>query len=327
MCPYYKTMDIDIVYMWVDGSDPVWLAKKNAFEQGVASTAGEALDEARFVDNDELKYSLRSIERYAPWIRHIYIVTDGQVPAWIDLTNPRISIIDHTEIIPREALPTFSSPAIEWCVDNIPGLSEHFLLANDDTFIGREVSPDFFFNAKGEPIIRLKKWTSSKRHISLYLKTVDRAQKLILQTFGAHIPYIPHHNIDAYRKSDIRKCKELFAEDVARTVNNHFRSEDDLQRVVVQYYLLATKEGELRLMGRYNRSVSLMDKLKSTLRSRYSYDSRRIAITVGDIRAVLKKYNPTLYCLNDGEDADEECRQRVRTFLEQEFPLKSSFEL
>ena len=143
--PYCKTMDIDIVYMWVDGSDPVWLAKKNAFEQGVASTAGEALDEARFVDNDELKYSLRSIERYAPWIRHIYIVTDGQVPAWIDLTNPRISIIDHTEIIPREALPTFSSPAIEWCVDNIPGLSEHFLLANDDTFIGREVSPEFFF--------------------------------------------------------------------------------------------------------------------------------------------------------------------------------------
>ena len=181
-------MDIDIVYMWVDGSDPVWLAKKNAFEQGVASTAGEALDEARFVDNDELKYSLRSIERYAPWIRHIYIVTDGQVPAWIDLTNPRISIIDHTEIIPREALPTFSSPAIEWCVDNIPGLSEHFLLANDDTFIGREVSPDFFFNAKGEPIIRLKKWASSKRHISLYLKTVERAQKLILQTFGEHIP-------------------------------------------------------------------------------------------------------------------------------------------
>ena len=327
MWPYSKTMDIDIVYMWVDGSDPVWLAKKNAFEKGADSTAGEALDEARFVDNDELKYSLRSIERYAPWIRHIYIVTDGQVPSWIDLTNPRISIVDHTEILPCEALPTFSSPAIEWCIDNIPGLSEHFLLANDDTFIGREVSPDFFFNAKGYPIIRLKKWASNKRHMSLYLKTVERAQKLILQTFGEHIPYIPHHNIDAYRKSDIRKCKELFSEDVSRTINGHFRSEEDLQRVVVQYYLLAIKEGELRLMGRYNRSVSLMEKLKSMLRNRFSYDSRRIAITVPDIRAVLKKYSPTLYCLNDGEEADQECRQRVRRFLEEEFPRKSSFEL
>ena len=320
-------MDIDIVYLWVDGSDPLWLAKKNAFEKGAPSTAGEALDEARFVNNDELKYSLRSIERYAPWIHHIYIVTDGQVPDWIDPANPRISIIDHTEILPREALPTFSSPAIEWCVDNIPGLSEHFLLANDDTFIGREVQPDFFFNSKGAPIIRLKKWASSKRHMSLYLKTVERAQKLIYQTFGKHIPYIPHHNIDAYRKSDIQKCKELFSEDVSRTINSHFRSEDDLQRVVVQYYLLATKEGELRLMGRYNRSTSLMDKLTSMLRSKFSYDSRRIAITVPDIRAVLKKYSPTLYCLNDGEEADEECRQRVRRFLEEEFPHKSSFEL
>lgn len=320
-------MDIDIVYLWVDGSDPLWHAKKNAFEKGAPSTAGEALDEARFVNNDELKYSLRSIERYAPWIHHIYIVTDGQVPAWIDPANPRISIIDHTEILPREALPTFSSPAIEWCVDNIPGLSEHFLLANDDTFIGREVSPDFFFNGKGYPIIRLKKWASSKRHMSLYLKTVERAQKLIYQTFGKHIPYIPHHNIDAYRKSDIQKCKELFSEDVSRTINSHFRSEDDLQRVVVQYYLLATKEGELRLMGRYNRSTSLMDKLTSMLRSKFSYDSRRIAITVPDIRAVLEKYSPTLYCLNDGEEADEECRQRVRRFLEEEFPHKSSFEL
>ena len=321
-------MDIDLVYLWVDGSDPVWRAKKRAFEKGVPYTIGErALDEARFVDNDELKYSLRSVERYAPWIRHIYIVTDGQTPSWIDLTDSRISIVDHAEIMPQEALPTFSSPAIEWCVDNIPGLSEHFLLANDDTFIGREVQPDFFFNPKGAPIIRLKKWASSKRHMSLYLKTVERAQELIHQTLGKRIAYIPHHNIDAYRKSDIKKCKELFSEHVSRTINSHFRSEDDLQRVVVQYYLLATKEGELRLMGRYNRATSLKDKLTSMLQGKFSYDSRRIAITVPDIRAVLEKYSPTLYCLNDGEEADEECRERVRKFLEEEFPNKSSFEL
>ena len=116
-------MNIDIVYLWVDGNDPVWRAKKEAFERGVPHSASEALAEARFVDNDELKYSLRSVERFAPWIHHIYIVTDGQVPAWIDLTDERISIVDHTEIMPREALPSFSSPAIEWCIDNIPGLS------------------------------------------------------------------------------------------------------------------------------------------------------------------------------------------------------------
>ena len=156
-------MNIDIVYLWVDGNDPVWRAKKEVFEQDMPSSSNEALTEARFVDNDELKYSLRSIERFAPWIHHIYIVTDGQVPSWIDLTNERISIIDHTEIMPREALPSFSSTAIEWCIDNIPGLSEYFLLANDDTFIGREATPMDFYTLDGYPIVRLRKRHKSKK--------------------------------------------------------------------------------------------------------------------------------------------------------------------
>ena len=39
----------------------------------------EAFSHNRFSDKDELKYSLRSLEKYAPWIRHVYIVTHGQV--------------------------------------------------------------------------------------------------------------------------------------------------------------------------------------------------------------------------------------------------------
>lgn len=320
-------MNIDIVYLWVNGNDPVWRAKKEAFERGMPHRSGEALAEARFMDNDELKYSLRSVERFAPWIHHIYIVTDGQVPAWLDLTNERISIVDHTEIMPREALPSFSSPAIEWCIDNIPGLSEHFLLANDDTFIGREVSPDFFFNPTGQPIVRLKKWASSKRRISLYLKTVEKAQLAIKKLFGKLIRHIPHHNIDAYRKSDFKACKRIFEQEINETIHRHIRSEKDFQRAAVSYYTLAIGAGELRLMGRYNRSTSLADKLTSILRNKFTYDSRRIAITEPDIRAVLKKYSPTLYCLNDGEEANDECRERVRRFLEDEFPQKSAFEL
>ncbi len=320
-------MDIDLVYLWVDGSDPVWRAKKAAYEQGGEPIASEAVDEARFVNNDELKYSLRSVERYAPWIRHIYIVTDGQVPAWIDLTNPRVSIIDHKEIMPAEALPSFSSPAIEWCVDNISGLSEHFLLANDDTFIGHKVTPDFFFNSKGQSIIRLKSWTSSKRNMSLYLRTVAKAQRIIREKYGKVINYIPHHNIDAYRKKDFKACKELFQDSIYQTIHRHFRSEDDLQRVIIQYYCLTTGNGELRLMSRYNRAHSLKKKIVSTLMNRYSYDSRRILITVPDIQHVFDKYDPILFCLNDGEDATEEARQKASSFLEHRFPQKSSFEL
>ena len=70
-------MEIDLVYLWVDGNDPAWLAKKNAYLPADKRVDPEAAGECRFVENDELRYSLRSAERYAPWIRRIYILTDG----------------------------------------------------------------------------------------------------------------------------------------------------------------------------------------------------------------------------------------------------------
>lgn len=320
-------MNIDIVYLWVNGNDPVWRAKKDAFLGKEKNQLDEqAINEARFTNNDELKYSLRSIEKNAPWIRNIYIVTDNQVPEWLDTTNPRIKIINHTEIIPREALPTFSSTSIEWCIDKIPGLSEHFLLANDDTFIGIETTPDFFFTFDGRPFVRLKNYPKNKNNPDQYLKMVSRSQNLIYNLFGKFIKYIPHHNIDAYRKSDFKKCKELFSEQISQTINRHFRCDDDLHRSVVQYYTIATGNGVLRRMNRYNRTKSLFDKIKRFLQDRFCYDSRLIHITTPDIERIIRKYNPTLFCLNDGEFADNECRKRAHTFLENKFPIKSSFE-
>ena len=65
--------DIDLVYLWVDGSDPAWRAKRNAF-LGKAQDNSPENCKGRTADNDELKYSLRSVEMYAPWIRKIFIV-------------------------------------------------------------------------------------------------------------------------------------------------------------------------------------------------------------------------------------------------------------
>ena len=36
---------------------------------------------------DQLKYSLRSVELYIPWARHVYIVTNGQGMDFV-LDNP-----------------------------------------------------------------------------------------------------------------------------------------------------------------------------------------------------------------------------------------------
>ena len=103
---------IDMVYLWVDGSDENWLAKRKYWQQKLNVQAPYAVSAARWRDRDELKYSLRSVEKFMPWVNKIYIVTDNQIPSWLNLEHPKIRIIDHTEIFPPDALPTFNSQAI-----------------------------------------------------------------------------------------------------------------------------------------------------------------------------------------------------------------------
>ena len=60
---------------------------------------------------------------YAPWIRKIFIITNGQKPSWIKLDHPKISIVPHAEIFQKESdLPTFNSMAIEVHLHRINGL-------------------------------------------------------------------------------------------------------------------------------------------------------------------------------------------------------------
>lgn len=105
------------------------------------------VDVNRFVDNEELRYSLRSLEKYAPWVRKIFLVTNGQIPYWLNLDHSRLTIITHDQIfVNKSDLPTYSSPAIESHIHRIPGLSEHFLYLNDDVMLGSEVWPDDFYS-------------------------------------------------------------------------------------------------------------------------------------------------------------------------------------
>lgn len=43
----------------------------------------------------ELRYSLRSLEKHAPWVQHVYIITNGQIPYWLNLDNPWVTIVTH----------------------------------------------------------------------------------------------------------------------------------------------------------------------------------------------------------------------------------------
>ncbi|KAL7370447.1 hypothetical protein ABVT39_000926 [Epinephelus coioides] len=118
------------------------------------SKQDEDVSASRFEDNEELRYSLRSVERHAPWVRHIFIVTNGQIPSWLNLDNPRVTVVTHQDIFLNSShLPTFSSPAIETHIHRIPGLSQKFIYLNDDVMFGKDVWPDdFYSHSKGQKV-------------------------------------------------------------------------------------------------------------------------------------------------------------------------------
>lgn len=144
---------IDIVYLWVNGNDAEWRAKRDQFARKLEAPSNSSFAkfgnvEGRYRDNEELRFSLRALEKFFPDHGHIYIVTDGQVPDWYQASD-QMTLVDHHELIPRSALPTFDSGNIESYIHHIPGLSERYFYFNDDVFFGAPVCLENWFFDKG----------------------------------------------------------------------------------------------------------------------------------------------------------------------------------
>jgi UDP-N-acetylglucosamine-lysosomal-enzyme len=163
-------ISIDVVYTWVNGSDPEFIRKISFYLQDNQTQTLEK--ENRFYDYNSLKYSLRSLEKYAPWVQNVYIVTNGQVPNWLNLNNSRVHLITHENIFPNKShLPTFSSPAIESHLFRINRLSNMFLYFNDDFLLTAPISTQDFFTIKNGHKIRLS-WDISPHPPSIYVSSV-----------------------------------------------------------------------------------------------------------------------------------------------------------
>ena len=192
---------VDVVYAWVDGSEEAHAGRRRQYAAMLADSHAENLDPARFRDNGELRYSLRSLEQFAPWVNRIHIVSDSQTPPWLDVSHPRIAMVRHEDVIPERHLPTFNSHVIESRLHRIPGLSEHYLYFNDDFFLTNRAEKGDFFTANGLPFLFCD-WRRSRRlgycanptpHAASWFNTIQymKERGLALRTppVTAHGPY------------------------------------------------------------------------------------------------------------------------------------------
>ncbi|QXQ08973.1 stealth conserved region 3 domain-containing protein [Paeniglutamicibacter sp. Y32M11] len=314
--------EVDAVFTWVDGSDSQWQMKKAEALHILDEDqfVGNAVSDARFADHDELRYSLRSIEQFAPWIRKIWIVTAGQKPEWLDTSNPRIEIVDHSTIWPDEiGLPNFNSHAIESNLHRIPDLAEHFLYLNDDFILSRTVSPETFFYGNGMSKVFFSKALVEFDEVSeldnASTVAAKNARTALLSRGYTSFSRKFFHTPNPLRKSVIEAAEREFSEEFRTTRAAQFREATDIAVAGSFYfnYALATGNaipGEIR--------YDYIDPATRDGRSRFA--------------KLIRRRDKDCIVINDGSTPESD-EQRIETdafirgALQRLLPAKSTFEL
>jgi hypothetical protein len=259
---------------------------------------------------------------FASWINHIFIVTDNQCPAWLNRSHPKITIVDHKEIIPKDKLPVFCSTVIESYIAYIPGLAEHFLFANDDMFFGRKVSPERFFNKNDEPIVQVKKLYTKDfcedRELQAELLADSRyasrirANLMVHKRFHTNLNWETAHVIDPYRKSFMLEALDepSFAQEWENSRSHRFRSPETIQRILFSLYDACRGRTELKDIKAYKEFKRII----CPWRLPYNLCKEN------DLCKVLK-IQPEMFCYYIGD-----YYQSLHDFFESYFPTKSCFE-
>lgn len=330
---YKEHTPIDFVITWVDGNDPKWNEEKKSY-QPEKNTDDSVV---RYRDWDNLQYWFRAVEKYAPWVNKIHFVTSGHLPKWLNVNHPKLNIVKHTDYIPTEYLPTFSSHPIELNLHRIEGLAEQFVYFNDDTFLNAPVKPEDFFK-NGKPVDRLilsaitpseevtsrvifncvrviNKYFSKKELVKKNLLTLtnpfygkDLMKTFLTMPFNMFTGFQNDHLPIAYTKALFEEVWKAEYELLHQTSMRKFRNENDVSQWLFRYWNMA--QGNISPCssrhGKFFNITSNNDKLyKAILNTKYK-----------------------MLCCNDSDiDDDFEIqKQALIDIFEKKFPQKSGFE-
>ena len=325
---------IDFVVLWVDGGDEVWKEKKAKY---LPKTKGDT-SVARYRDWDTLCYWFRSVEKNAPWVNRIHLVTDEQIPPWMNTEHPKLHLVSHKDYIPKSCLPLFNSSAIEIGIGNIPDLAQKFVYFNDDVFLNQPISPEYYFE-NGIPVdmaglTRRGEVRSTFQHImqnddeiiNRHFRKREVLQKHFLKwyrpSYGKtflrtllvgwgkefHGFVIPHMSVP-YRMLDITRVWEAERAVLEETQTHRFRYDTDLNHYVYRFWRLCIGDFVPRKnKGKY---ISLCD-----MRS------------IDRFEKLLNSKSCPEFCINDNwrENDFETAKKRLLRAFEKRYPEKSSFE-
>lgn len=295
---------IDLVYTWVDGDNLEYRKLVNEYSEKPIDLNPERTRDIF----DMMKYSLRSVEKYAPWINHIYIFTcRPQKPEWLKSDHPKISVIHHDEVFDAEDVPTFNYNVIESYIHKIPGLSDDFIYLNDDFLLGNHVSPEDFYAKDGRVLI----------HGSLFgenfgWRIYNKKNDIVGLGLIEHSPIL-------IKKEWWQGMQDARPELIEEIKSHKFREGTDVMTYkLYRWYTLKHQSANVK-------AIKLPELLKI-------HSFHKITNNLKKQKRVfnwLEKKSPKFYCLNDdqGDHPNPDVVKLVQEFLNDQYTEKSSFEL
>lgn len=333
---------IDFVVLWVDSNDLEWIETYNHYRP-----EKPIKDKARFRNWYIFRYWFRAVERYAPWVNKVFLITNGKFPDWINPDCEKLVLVKHSDFIPEKYLPTFNSITIELNIGRIKELSEHFVYFNDDMFLNAPVSPEYFFrnglpcDFNFESPYRNPEHTKEDNYgiyLSMYcdvaiINSHFNRKEVVRQAwnkwYGKHLwwkplllsllmlgrnkfeHFIMHHVEQPMLKSIFQEVWEKEPEVLERSCSR-FRSDIDLNQYIIRYWQFAS-----------NKFYPL--KRKGIAYQLYNQD------ILTDLQKVLLEERYNSVCINDTTYSSEEdyilASKIVRECFDKKFPNISMFEI
>ena len=311
--PFEVRFPIDLVLTWVDGSDPQWLRRRRAaLDRSTHRPRDVADSPSRYRDNGELRYALRSIHRNLPWVRTTYLVTDDQVPEWLDTSHPGLRVVSHRELFAGTGVEhSFNSHAISARLHHLPGLSDHFLYTNDDIFVGRPLAPSAFFLGNGLARLAVSRSTLpivADRPTVPHEAARENSAELVHRRFGVRPRQNFMHVPLPMRRSVLVELEQHHSEALAATWGHPFRSVDDVEIGWLHHYT-AFATGRATVGGPV-----------------YDYFAASSEAAWEGLRRLAIRRHLDVFCINDDDEADAQHSRRIAPWLARYFPSPSPYE-
>lgn len=312
-----KQEKIDIVITYVDSTNPEWQELFRAHtKEPILNNSSRSSTKNRFRNNDELKYCLRSIDKYLNFYRNIYIVMNHSAPKWLKTSHPKIKIINHKEIPDlNQNLPTFNSQAIECNLHKIPDLTDEFLYFNDDMFINAKLDKKFFRDSKINIFLTNSLAPKGNPHKKLtgYYNAWINSNKLLDNNYISQKRYFLDHCPYYVNKNVAFELEKKFKEHYDITTKSKFRELNNINPLcsLLQYHYFYKNIGKFS-KKKYSKTIFMNDSFVDNVVKLQNLDN----------------LNPKIFCIEDNMFADKpENIKLIKDFLNKKFPNKSQFEL